>query len=138
MSYFSYSDINDDENRGFSDDELDGLLKEKRSATSLSRKTSTSKISLSMDNSDSEASSMEYEDEEDIPEDPNENISEILQRYGFNPKKLLGVTIIKDENSDRYISHNPPLITSLFDNVPPTINFTTLDEKSKTTFCNRI
>ena len=84
-----------------------------------------------MDNSDSEASSMDYEDEEDVPEDPNENISEILQRQGFNAKKLLSVSIIKEENSDRYINHNPPLITSLFDNVPPTINFTTQDEKSK-------
>lgn len=127
------SDDNEDElGRGFSDDELDGMTKDKRSLTALSRKTCGSKISLSnfdnMSESDDD-SSIEYEDEDD--RGPNESISEVLQRYGFNAKKLLGVNILKDESGEHYSSFNPPLTASLFDNVPPTINFITQDEKSK-------
>ncbi len=109
------------------------MLKGSRSLTSLSRKTGGSKISLGMENmsdSDDESSSMDA-DEEDADQDPNETLTEALNKHGFNAKKLLGVNILKDDSGESYNTYNPPLITSLFDNVPPVINFATSDERRR-------
>ncbi len=81
-----------------------------------------------MSESDDESSSIEADDEEP-DQDPNETLAETLSKHGFNAKKLLSVNVLKEDSGDCYNTYRPPLIVSLFDNIPPVINFVTSDEK---------
>lgn len=86
---------------------------------------------------DSELSSSETEDfdEDDLDEDDdmesleNQSFSDILAKYGLDYKELLTTVTRKNENGV-LTKYKPPLTSSLFVNVPPTINFATQDEKS--------
>ena len=103
--------------------------------TPMSRKTSISKGSLMENFSESGDSSLNYEDEEDDDDEDesmrgNETLAERLHKAGYNYKNLLAVSLKKNDNNDSYATYNPPLIASLFDYVPPVINFVTQDEKS--------
>ena len=87
--------------------------------------------------SESGDSSLNYEEEEDDDDDDDESmrgsetLAERLQKAGYNYKSLLTVSLKKNDSNDSYATYNPPLIASLFDYVPPVINFVTQDEKGK-------
>ena len=131
------SEANEEDYKGFSDDELDDFGKE-RSKTANSGKSS-SKVSL-IESLESEESSGENEEEDETQEteDSKDESSdesydasiEGLSKYGYDYKTLLAVSYKKGDNN-MTIKYQPPLIPSLFEFVPPTINFITQDEKRK-------
>jgi hypothetical protein len=75
-----------------------------------------------------ETSSSSFTDsKDDLTSDGAESLPEKLNKFGFNYKNLFNATT-RNENGI-LIKYKPPLNTSLFVNVPPTINFITQDEK---------
>lgn len=135
MKSFSLSEINEDEDKGFSDDELyDTTMMKEPAKTGGSRKQ-LSKVSLSRDASlDSNCESLrssEDEDEDDLSDDlseSGESMNEILQKYGFEYKQLFQTISKRNENGE-LIQLKPPFNASQFEFVPPTINFVCSDYK---------
>lgn len=72
-------------------------------------------------------------DEDDFLDDDisslKESDSKILSKFGYDLRSLISETVKKSENGTA-IRFKPPLIASLFHNVPPKINFITHDDKS--------
>jgi len=83
------------------------------------------------DDLDSSLSKSDNEDEDESQNDESSySFSEVLAKYSLNPKSLFGIETKIKENGLR-VTYKPPLKLSLFDNVPPTINFVTYEEKCK-------
>ncbi len=61
-------------------------------------------------------------------------MGEVLQRHGLSARRLLAACVGKEDGGERYCAYRPPLVASLFDNVPPTVNFVTQDEKCERGF----
>lgn len=100
----------------------------------------SSKVSLAESFHESEPGTSESlsDDENFIDEDESDedytitdscSLADILAKYGFDYKSLFTMSTKKLENG-ALVRLNPPLIGSLFVNVPPVINFITLEEKS--------
>jgi hypothetical protein len=85
--------------------------------------------SSSSDEEDRESSEYDENDEDDRIEGETGSLREILPKYGLDYKSLLTVCTV-DENG-QFTDVKPSLNSSLFHNVPPTINFVTHNEKSK-------
>lgn len=133
----------EDEYQGdFSDDELEENLnvqqqkKERNSTTAFSeRLVNSSKVSLGanskLDSSDEASSEDEWTDSETSlsSEESNLSMSDLLAKYGFEYKSLFTVSTRKLDNGT-LVRLKPPLIASLFENVPPVIHFVTVDDKS--------
>lgn len=108
------------------------------------RNLSSSKASLvesSVHINGAASSSSTSEDETDVVSDSDSEesvddgltMSERLAKHGLNYKSLFTTTVRKLESGSS-VRLRPPLIESLFANVPPVINFVTLDDKSTLLF----
>lgn len=122
----------ENEHNGFSDDELEETSRKKRNKSNQSvTKSSQSSVLSSPDDDelDSSLSKSDNEDEDESQKDESSySLNEVLAKYSLNPKSLFGIETKIKENGLRVI-YKPPLKLSLFDNVPPTINFVTHEDK---------
>lgn len=81
-----------------------------------------------LDDDDTSSSYMDtLSSKDDLTSDGAESLPEKLNKFGFSYKNLFNATT-RNENGT-LVKYKPPLHTSLFLNVPPTINFITQDEK---------
>ncbi len=121
----------ENEHDGFSDDELEEISRSKNKSNLSVAKSSQSSVLSSPDDDelDSSLSKSDNEDEDETQQDESSySLSEVLAKYSLNHKSLFGIDTKIKENGVK-VTYKPPLKLSLFDNVPPTINFVTHEDK---------
>ncbi len=86
----------------------------------------------SVDSNCASLSSVNDEDDylsDDQSESGDSSIQDVVSKYGYDFKNLFTIINKRSENGEM-LKYNSPLKLSLFEYVPPTINFVTSDQRS--------